>query len=111
MLAVLACLGVLALGGLWVLHSDTRPGVTKANFDRIEKRMTLAEVRELFGREGVVFHGYVNQSAYLWENADRSFAIVLFDDAGKVTEAAAWKDSTERIGDKIRRWIRWPWWK
>jgi hypothetical protein len=100
---------VLALGGLWMLH--TRPGVTKANFDRIEKGMALAQVQELFGKEGVVFHGYVNQSAYCWENEDRSYAIVLFDDDWVVTKAVQWADSNESIGAKIRRLIRWPWWR
>jgi hypothetical protein len=46
-LVIVVTLGVLAL-----LPPDDRPGVTKANFDRIEKWMTKAQVEEIFGREG-----------------------------------------------------------
>ena len=44
--ATALCVGI-ALGVLAVLPSG--PGVTKANFDRIEEGMTRAEVDELFG--------------------------------------------------------------
>ena len=44
-LAIVVTLGVLA-------QLPPRPGVTRANFDRIEKGMTLAQVEEIFGKEG-----------------------------------------------------------
>ena len=101
----------LALAVLVALPS--RAGVMKANYDRIEKGMTLAKVQELCGKEGVVFHGYPNEAAqaYCWENEGRSLAILFFDDNKKVVEKAKWAESRESIGDKIRRLIRWPWWR
>jgi len=110
MLAGFACLGGLALGGLWMMQPRTGPGVTKANFERIKEQMTLDEVQEMFGKNGIAFHGYVDTSAYCWENEDHSYAIVFFDDDRKVIAAAQWQDSTESIGAKIRRVTRWPWW-
>jgi hypothetical protein len=105
-----ACVALL-LAVLAALSSRT--GVTKANYDRIAEGMTLAEVQKIFGKEGIVFHGFPNETAraYCWENADRSLAILFFDDNSKVVEKAKWADSTESIVDKIRRLIGWPWWK
>jgi hypothetical protein len=103
-----ACVALL-LAVLVTMRS--RNGVTKANYDRIKKGMTLAEVQEVFGGQGAVFYGFVNRRAYYWENEDRSNAIVLFHDDKNVVETAQWGDSTEGIGDRILRLIRWPWWK
>ena len=84
-----------------------RHGVTRANYDRIERGMTLSEVQELFGKEGTIFHGYPNKAeiAYCWENEDRSFAILFFDDSGKVVERAKWGYSTESIA-AFHRYLR-----
>jgi hypothetical protein len=41
-----------------------RPGVTKANFDRIQEGMTLAEVQELFGRPPD-FSGEIGQDDFV----------------------------------------------
>jgi hypothetical protein len=43
-LSIAVTLGVLAM-------LPPGPGVTKANFDRIEKEMTRAEVEQVFGQE------------------------------------------------------------
>jgi hypothetical protein len=107
----LVCPMLLAVGCLWLLLGGTHSAVTKANFDRIEKGMTLAKVEELFGKKGAVFYGYVNKSACFWENEDRSYAIVIFDESRRVVEKAQWGGSPESIGDKIRRLLHWPWWK
>jgi hypothetical protein len=108
---ILAACVALMLAALATLSS--RDGVTKANYDRIKKGMTLGEVQELFGKEGFVFYGFPNnpELAYCWENKDHSVAILFFDDNRKVVDKAKWADSTESIGDRIRRLIRWPWWK
>jgi|GEM_PF-2001684 len=102
----------VALGLAVLTALPSRAGVTKANYDRIEEGMTLAEVQEVFGKEGIVFHGYPNKTAqaYCWQNTDCSLAILFFDDNRKVVEKAKWAGSTESIGDKIRRLIGWPWW-
>jgi hypothetical protein len=78
---ILAACAALVLAVLATLHY--RAGVTKANYDRIEEGMTLAEVQEIFGKEGAVFHGFANKTAYCWENEDRSYAILLFNDNRK----------------------------
>jgi hypothetical protein len=108
---ILAACVALALAVLATL--PPRAGVTKANYDRIEEGMTLAEVQELFGKAGFVFHGYPNKPAlaYCWENEGRSLAILFFDENGKVVEKANWAESTESIGDKMLRLIHWPWWQ
>jgi hypothetical protein len=98
---------VLAAFAVW----SSRDGVTKSNYDRIHKGMTLADVEALFGRGGLAFHGYPNEPApaYCWQNEDGSLAIIFFE-GDKVLNKAAWADSSETIGDKIRRLLRWPWW-
>ena len=102
--------GCVALVPVVLALLSSGSGITKANYDRIEKGMTLAKVQELFGKEGVVFHGYPNEAAqaYCWENEGRSLAILFFDDNKKVVEKAKWAESRESIGDKICRLIRWP---
>jgi hypothetical protein len=104
----LAFLCLLALGIIPMLTPGSAPGITKVKFDRIEKQMMLAEVQEIFGQKGVVFHGYVNKSAHCWEDG-RSSAIVVLDEAGKV-ETAKWEDTRETLGEQVRRLLRWPWW-
>ncbi len=103
-----ACLA-LVLGVLAMLPPHS--GVTKANYDQVKKGMTLAEVENLFSKKGDRFDGYVGKPAFYWQNEDRSYALIFFDDDKKVVAPAQWGDSTETIGDKICRWLRWPWWK
>ena len=52
LLASLPLMIAVALGVLAMLPPG--PGVTKANFDRIEKGMTTAQVKEIFGGTHVV---------------------------------------------------------
>jgi hypothetical protein len=79
---------------------SNQPGVTKANFDRIEEGMTLQEVEQIFGRPGTY-----TWSCYWWQ-ADGARVFVEFDyngaSAGRKTW---WEDSTEPILDKLRRWL------
>ena len=89
---------VVVLGVLSVLPS--RPGVTKANFERIEEGMTKAEVEGIFGREGKM--GGVKLWMF-WEADDGSEAGIAFIDDCVVSKR--WHDSTETILDKIRRWL------
>jgi hypothetical protein len=66
-LTIAVILGVLAM-------LPPRPGVTKANFDRIEKGMTLAEVEEIFGEKGFRVKG--NAAEFFWYGDDLSLASV-----------------------------------
>jgi hypothetical protein len=115
-----ACLALLTVGTAWLLLHGPGSAITKANFDRIENGMTLAQVEELFGKQGAAFHGYAEhdllkfpdrdyvRKPYLWENVDRSYAIVVFDENRRVVEKARWEDSPDKLGDKIRRLLHWP---
>jgi hypothetical protein len=81
-----------------------RPGVTKANFDRIKKGMTKAEVEAIFGEKGdwPDSTAQVGQ-AMCWRAKDGSGAVVEFVDECVVIKQ--WADSHETILDKIRRWL------
>ncbi len=100
----------LALVILAVLPSG--PGVTKTNFSRIEKGMTLEEVEAVLGRAADGEHVPIPViSAPIpcpptlpeWVSSDGSRVIVEFSD-GLVTDAY-WQDSTETIMQKLRRWL------
>jgi hypothetical protein len=85
------------------------PGVTSANFDRIEKRMTKADVEAVFGnppfkREHLGGGG----NWYSWRTEDeRAAAVIVFDDDDRVSQKF-WVNSSEALWDKIRRWLRLP---
>jgi len=98
----------IGLGILAVL--PPQPGVTKANFDRIEKGMTLADVEAILGSESMSHfdHGESGPliSREIWHGVDRSSTRITFDD-GIVCEKQ-WRDSTETLTDKLRRWLHLP---
>ena len=96
-LTIAVTLGVLAM-------LRPSPGVTKANFDRIEKGMTRAEVEQIFGRESIRWDGLAEKGeGFHWMARDGSSALVMFVDEC-VTEKQ-WSDSNETILDKLRRWL------
>jgi hypothetical protein len=101
-LAVAVTLAALAL-------RPPRPGVTKANFDRIQDGMTKAEVERLLGGTGLPFHGFANQEplrTFVWSGDDGSIAFVEITDNSVVSKQ--WRPSTESITDKLRRWLHLP---
>jgi hypothetical protein len=73
------------------------PGVTKANFDRIEKGMTLLEVEQILGKPGRYTWG-----GYCWQADDGASVFVEF---GASAGQKNWTDSTESRLDKICRWL------
>ena len=77
-----------------------QPGVTKANFDRIEVGMTRVEVDDLFGGKEPLER--IDQG-WVWAADDGSEAYVGF--AGGGVAAKNWLDSNEPITKKIRRWL------
>ena len=104
LIAVTACtvLGVLAM-------LPDRPGVTKANFDRIQNGMAIREVEVILGRHPNV-EGDGNQGHQLfWTNEDGSCVMITLGSDAKVC-GAYWLESHEGVGRKFCRWIRWPWW-
>jgi hypothetical protein len=96
-LVIVVTVGVLAM-------MPPRPGVTKANFDRVEKGMTRAEVEEIFGEKGDVWYGVAQVGqAMLWTARNGSTAIVEFVD--ECVAIKQWTDSNETLLAKIRRWL------
>ena len=96
--AVLAASVCIALGVLSLL--PPRPGVTKANFDRIEVGMTLAEVEAILGEP----HPVRIDQGLQWYG-DRIEIYVEF--AGRNTATRkVFAGSAETILDKLLRWLR-----
>lgn len=98
--------------GLTVI-SPNRPGISKANLNRVKTGMTRTEVEELFGEGGSEFIFATNGGQYtvvedsrqmfVWYAADWSGATVWFE-GDRVVEME-WHDSNETIFEKIRRWL------
>jgi hypothetical protein len=104
--AILAGIAALVLGMLALLPG--RPGVSKANFDRIEDGMTLAEVQAIMGRlPDIVFDmpddEIAGRTLFVWNHADSSHASIRFN-GDKVT-SKTFTPSTETFTDKLRRWL------
>ena len=66
---------VLALG-VYAMIPPPQPGFIKANYDRIQEGMTLAEVEEIFGKKATSWR---NDSHALWID-DEGYAGMLFID-------------------------------
>jgi hypothetical protein len=119
------------LGVLAMLPPDDRPGVTKANFDRIEEGMTRAEVEEIFGRPSDKIEGLTRAEIELtraeieqmagggkaeeflirigpnnsrsWTANDGAEAEIYFKN--DCVTGKLWLDSHGTFLDKIRRWL------
>jgi hypothetical protein len=109
----LAACVCLPLGVVAMMPSS--PGVTKANFDRIQEGMTKAQVQEIFGEEGrvsnLVFEIDRKKSRYWMDFRanDWSLAwIAVHPDDDEIVIEKKWQDSGETFSDKIRRWLHLP---
>jgi hypothetical protein len=105
-LAVCICLtlGVLAI-------MPPRPGVTKANFDRIEEGMTLPEVEAILGSDrgsrGIVTEVFLPIGHEIEEwGGDEGFANIVFDERRRVIRKD-WNDAPLPLLQRIRRWLPW----
>ena len=99
--ALAACavtLGVLAL-------LPARPGVTKANFDRIQDGMRIEEVDQIFGGPGLNFDGFAHHkhTTLVWQADDGSIAFIEVE--GDAVVSKRWGQSNETIMAKLRRWL------
>jgi hypothetical protein len=108
-----ACVGI-ALGVLVML--PPQPGVTKANFDRIEKRMTRAEVEAIFGRPedfaltGAALSEVTGKNDYCvvsWHVGERGVGAHISFVSERV-EHPSWDGPAESLSSKLRRWLRLP---
>jgi hypothetical protein len=90
-LVVCAC---LALG---IYSLVPMQGITKRNFDRIEKGMTMEEVKAILGepRDG-------DDKGFIWRRADGTHVFVMLKD-GKVDDKE-FLPSQESLANTLRRW-------
>ena len=103
-LAIVVTFGVLAL-------LPPRPGITKANFDRIQAGMKKTEVEQIFGGKGksspfralVVRRDFDGGAVMCWDSDIGSWAGILFVDECVLEKQ--WHNSNETILDRIRRWL------
>jgi hypothetical protein len=106
---------VLTLGALAML--PPRPGVTKANFNRIKKGMTKPEVSAILGKSGFPAFGVGGGGGYriteTWSANDGAQASVGFewvmgrDEVAKVC-SMTWRESTETPLQRVCRWLKVP---
>jgi hypothetical protein len=98
--ASLPLAAAVTLGILSIL--PYRPGITKANFDRIEKGITKAEVERIFGEPAVVSFSVsfpTGATGLGWRADGGSVANI-----GSVC-STEWIGVEEHFFDKIRRWL------
>jgi hypothetical protein len=106
-LGFVAFVGIV-LGVLAIL--PPRTGITKANFDRIEKRMTVEDCEALLGdgwwRLSDTFSERNTPGFFtmVWRKDDGACIRVDFDDY--IVTTTSWTDSTLTILDRIRRWLQ-----
>jgi hypothetical protein len=102
-LTIAVILGILAM-------LPPSPGVTKANFDRIEKGMTRAEVEEIFGREGQrSFMRRPGLDGFRWDGEGKTIASIwLANDCVSEKEWHVSEWPNETFPEKICRWLHLP---
>jgi hypothetical protein len=76
------------------------PGITKANFDRIQMGMALSKVEEVFGQPAQGVNYFFMSDARIW-SGDDGYADVSFT-LGKVSEKS-WHDSDDSVFERFRR--------
>ena len=103
-LVALAGAGFVAV----LMMPDGRPGVTKANFDRIEQRMTATEVIAILGEPAIVPQRTPHEPIQIWwRHDDGTIILVDFTEDAVVTSKEI-SEPTESLTDKIRRWLHLP---
>ena len=102
-LSIVVIIGVLAM-------LPPRSGVTRDNFDKIEKGMTLADVTEIFGEKSitvVTFGNAANPGALESWQGPHGTIVEVYLSNDKVYEMR-WMHSTGNVFDKINRWLHLP---
>jgi hypothetical protein len=106
-----ACVG-FAIGIAAMMPS--RPGVTKANFDRIQVGMSKEEVMAILG-EDLGYDGYSiglgsptarthSKQCFDWIHYDNGPSISIEFDGNRAGQKV-FRESTETFTDKLRRWL------
>jgi len=104
--SILAACVCIALGVLAML--PPRPGVTKANFDRIEKGMSRAKVREIFGEKAIMWVELTSHPETMTERwTDESAAAwIVYHFNDDAVMRMSWVEPA--FTDKLRRWLWLP---
>jgi hypothetical protein len=104
--AILTACVALAFAVVAMLPSQ--PGITKANFDRIEAGMSQAEVKAILGEpsDSSVGDFVPNTGTLQWNREDGTQIWVQFV-ADKSTRTN-FHASTETIFDRVRHWLNLP---
>ena len=97
-----------------MLPPDDRPGITKDNFDRLERRMTRAQVDAILGQHADEHTGMGGDriEGFFWptwtsDSGDQVF--IEFDD-NRLVESMTWRYGDNRtLYERIRDWL--PWWR
>src|SRR5437868_1296173 len=114
-LAVAGMLAILVGAGFGVgMMLPPAPGVTKANFDRIEIGMTGGDVEAILGERTImqkVNGGSGGLMVWIdrWEGDNRASATIVYSwhESGEGRVASKrWTPSKETILEKLRRWLR-----
>jgi hypothetical protein len=101
LLAVGVCLTLAVLVLL-----PPRPGVTKANYDRIEEGMSLAEINAILGRPPDMVEGGAEEMWHGWIGEDGFVHVVFAGDSTFVRKE--WRDSPRTLSEKVRQWLHLP---
>jgi hypothetical protein len=85
-----------------------RPGVTKANFDRIEEGMTLDEINTILGRspDNVIEKNNQGEIWQYWTDYDGEVWILLGNDS--TLSDKRWIAYEGTFLQKVRQWLRLP---
>jgi hypothetical protein len=124
LLVVLGAVGLL-VGGLAAWLQLPRPGVTRANYERIQEGMTLPEVAGILGGPPGNYSRFPDNEAGLWalDWADPELGLqyfrgreacvgtelavaVWFNDQGRVRRKAAFEVPEPTFLDRLRRLLR-----
>jgi len=94
---------------LWAVAAmiPPRPGVTKANFDRIHEGMTLTETKAMLGNHNGLENPLRAGDRVCWHGEDGATIMTRFDFDNILIEKVFVK-STETFTAKLRRWLHLP---
>lgn len=103
---ILAAVFALTISGIVVVAMLPQRGVAKANFDRIEKGMTRADVEAIFARRP---HPADRPDRQRWF-AEDGWTCAIIDFENDLVRKAQWFDDPRTATERFQMRIRWPWW-
>ena len=96
---------------VWIVIAmlPPRPGVTKANFDRIEMGMALTEVERIFGHVGheVTVRGNEHRKTIFWTETPYNGDVAIITFSNDLACDKQWGGGSTFLG-RLRRWLHLP---